>query len=227
MCDALYYATAWHILSGPSSGFSVVDVFGRGFEEDMSCWFDDIATQAIFMAEDHIQCQTSPIFVKESEHAKVTTFAVTKSQTPPESRHDTLNFTYYSHPPRLSLRPTHGVTTGGTEVRIASTMLAGVLQTLERLGVHLEPMCKFGGIAVLAAIEQEELVCTSPQVENKSNSTEAVQVSVSLSGKDFVSTQKRFHYYLPPLVHSVYPEIVPVGEHTELVIRLLSKHKQE
>ena len=56
-------------------------------------------------------------------------------------------------------------------------------------------------------------------MENKSNSTEAVQVSVSLSGKDFVSAQQHFQYYLPPMVHSVYPEIVPVGEQTELVIR--------
>ena len=200
---------------GPAFGNSKVDIYGAGFQANATCWFGSVATRAKFVSNDHIQCLSSPVFIKESERVALSNISVTH-------RHDeldnSLNYTFYSHPSKLDIEPTHGVNTGGTKVKIGNAMLADVLRKLHALDVQVKPMCQFDTISVSATVEFEKLVYTSPPMETKSNSIKAVRVSASLNGEDFVFTQQYFHYFYPPSIHSIIPEMIWIEDATELVI---------
>ena len=54
---------------GPAFGSSSVDVYGIGFQENMSatCWFGNVGTRATYVSGSHVQCLSSPVFIKESK----------------------------------------------------------------------------------------------------------------------------------------------------------------
>ena len=125
--------------------------------------------------------------------------------------------------------PTHyGVSGGGTEVKIGSSQLSQVIDRIKSLGIDsLDPTCRFDTTIFPASgvdYEGGYIICTSPPIKtaNLLNvTTNAVQVSVSLNNQDYISTSEQYHYYHPPSIYSVMPDIVWVDEEaTELVIRI-------
>jgi len=211
---------------GPAYGGTIVDVYGLGFQEhaSYSCWFGKVSSRAEYRSDGHIQCITPTSFVKDSEQVAVVGF--TLSTLTPHPLDSSLNLTFYSQPTRLEIYPTHGVSSGNTEIKIGSPELSQVLGKLQSSGTPLDPTCRFDTTVVPASIVDYEggyIVCTSPPIEaaNQLNiTTQSVQVSVSLNGQDYISTSEHYHYYQPISIHSVTPDIVWIEEEaTELVIR--------
>jgi len=224
--DDMIVVTKLYPLIGPSFGGTVVDVYGLGFQEDArySCWFGNkVSSRAEYISDGHIQCTTPTSFVKESEQV-VVDVSVTLSSLTPHPLDSSLNFTFYSQPTRLEIYPAHGVSGGGTEVKVSSLQLSRVLSKLQSLGTSLDPTCQFDATIVPALIDKGGyIICTSPPIEtvNLLNvTTHAVQVSVSINDQDYISTSEQYHYYHPPSINSVNPDIVWVEEEaTELIIR--------
>jgi len=116
----------------------------------------------------------------------------------------------------------HGVSGGGTKVKIGQ--LAPLLSKLQSSDIPLDPTCRFDTTVVPASIyEGGYIICTSPPIEAtnlQNGTTQSVQASVSINGQDYISTYEHYHYYHPPSIHSVSPDIVWVGEEAaELIIR--------
>ncbi|KAL7555309.1 hypothetical protein ACHAWF_019001 [Thalassiosira exigua] len=200
---------------------SMVDIYGSGFKErsSLTCWFGSVATPATILSDDHIQCFSNAVLIRESERVAQASLTVTegRSLAPLSSR--TLNITYYSHP-KLDMHPAHGVSTGGTQVRFSSASLADVIRKLTDFDVQVEPMCQFGSVAVPATIENEKVIsCISPSMELGTNSSKTTQVSMSLNqGVDFVFSHD-FHFYPPVTIDAVLPNVVWVDVPQEIVIR--------
>ena len=205
---------------GPAFGSSAVDVYGTGFQEhaNLTCWFGKVGTQATFISANHVQCLSTPVYIKESERVAHSYVSVThEASLPPVSGR---SFIFYSHPSTLHVHPTHGVTTGGTQIKLENILLADITRELHELDAKITPLCRFDTTSVPATVELEALVCISPPIETQhANATKAVRLSVSLNGKDFIFTQRYFHYFDPPSVHTILPEIIWIDEPTTLVIQ--------
>lgn len=128
---------------GPSFGNTRVDIYGSGFRENTTIWcywFANVSTSAVYLSDNHIQCSSSPMFVKESEKAVLMNISV--SQEPrgsiidPYRSEQPAECIYYANPSNLNIQPVYGANLGGTLVKVSGTELADVLAKLDDLDIR-------------------------------------------------------------------------------------------
>ena len=113
-----------------------------------------------------------------------------------------LQFQYEEVSRVVSLNPSGGYLSGGTEVELAVEHLTRT-DTLS---------CKFGDVGIVPAlyIARHILKCVSPIAFN----AQFVAVEVSSNGVDYTSDMVQFHYQRQAIVTTVEPSIGPISGYT-------------
>ena len=185
---------------GTILGGTHVVVSGVNFRNlfDLQCRFENEAVPARFINNGSISCRTPPqktprvihrIKVESKDGSLLTYFS-------------SANFEFTPHPSVHAVIPTIGSSKGGTLVRI----IGDRFPTSAILSLY----CRFGTSPPILSeyISAQELRCRSPSAIDAAIVGASVHVSISVNGRDFVSSPEVTFLYIPPLrIMSVSPTL--------------------
>ena len=191
---------------GLTAGGTLVKLDGTHFSRRSSsllvlaCRFNTSFVEAIYVSESEIHCVTPP------SPAGMVTLSVTNDHHEYSSTHLAFEFfDMHLH----AVRPAHGPTGGGTEVRI----LGERFDIPEEIGLW----CVMNDFILLSAVQlsSSEVVCTVPASQFQSR--HVVTLSLQLHGA--TSPHSLTYTYQPdPVIHEIHPVIGPVSGGTAVTI---------
>ncbi|CAM9095296.1 unnamed protein product [Chrysoparadoxa australica] len=186
---------------GSVSGGMKVSIYGYGFLDnaELSCSFGAAGTVAgVYVSESEITCVTPA-----AEGAGAVIVGVSMNRASLAS--GVAKFSYIGDASVLSITPTSGPMSGGTDVLVEGANFVDS----DNLS------CSFGGlIAAGRWISEHAIRCSSPSV----SSAQTVDLLVTLNGVEFAPASASFSYYENPVVQSMEPASGPSTGGTPLTI---------
>ncbi len=173
---------------GPVVGGTWVSLIGSGMVngDSLRCRFGEVTpVPGLWISSTEIQCIAPPQIDRGVMNVSLSLNGV-------DYQSSVMEFSYYDPPVMLSVRPTFGVSLGGTLVTVIGS---GFLPTQDTF-------CRFGAIYVAASfLTEDEISCFSPPGITGSSH----KLSLSMNGVDFPPGSIEFHYIAPIDVISVHP----------------------
>jgi len=190
--------TAVSPATGPTSGGTLVTIFGSSFTGATSVSFGGIGATPTVISDSHITA-ISPAHVA----GLVDVLVVTPGGTSAATASDHFTFGSSSAPVVTGISPAGGPVLGGTAVTIYGSGFTGAT------------MVSFGGVAVVPTVlSDSSVMATSP-----SHAAGTVDVTVTTSlGTSFTSTADQFTYGSGPTVTLVSPSSGPTSGGTTVTI---------
>ncbi|KAG3167670.1 hypothetical protein C6341_g11639 [Phytophthora cactorum] len=186
--------------SGWIRGGTAVAVHGfrMAFSHTIECVFGNISVYAAFVSNQELEC-ISPQFTKPGRN----NFTI-RSEGDEWEVVTPLWFDVFSLPSILSMEPSYGDVSGGTNVVVNGNFLSTLVQANAAL------FCSFGetGFAPARFISDNEMECTSPPAEDITS----VEMGLFFGARDVLLLPYTFHYTEEPEFVSLSPAIV--SEHT-------------
>lgn len=181
--------------SGPQTGFSSVIIQTSGHDVTLNyvCRFGALSMTATVLDFSHLSCQSPPMLYF-SGPVDVIVAASNGSLIS-----SSLSYYYYSTPSITSISPRQGSQAGGTLVSLT-------LSSVPNIPVFFQ--CMFGDVPAPSSffLSANLAQCVSP-----AHIQGAVQISITLNGKDFEGSGAAF-LFLPPIVfYDVTPSFVYVN----------------
>jgi len=195
---------------GPDTGGTVVHIRGQNMDpthdlvmknfNDTFCRFGNLSlTNAKVISSTEMICESPPSYEERFVPVEITL-------NNREWTRDGVLF-YYYHPPFIyGINPRIGPVSGNTVVHITGS-------NFENTGFV---MCKFGAIFVKGQyINENELRCTSPPVENPGY----VNLYVAIRPDEFSSgLNTRYLYYDTPIIDRIEPMCGPESGYTQITV---------
>ena len=183
---------------GPIVGGTVVTIYGENFRLDstLMCRFGVENARASYINSTTVRC-TTPV-----SREKFGIVDVTVTNNLVDYSVTSLQFQYERTSKVISISPSGGFLSGGTEVEL----------TVESLARTNTLSCKFGNVGVVPAqyIARHILKCISPP----SLKAAQVPVEVSSNGVDYTADLVQFHYQRKAIVTAIAPTLGPISGYT-------------
>lgn len=200
-------------LQGPASGGTVVDLTGHNFSfsDSALCRIGSQNVPATFASSQSLRCVTP--------RSPSGSYPVSIAMDGEHFENSGFSFHYLEEMTVISLTPSFGWTTGGTNVTVRITGLQDYAQDamfLCQFGFHREA-------AIKVNVTDGSLVCSSParaqalQVEVDGDLRKTAVSVVDSSGVASATSTEMFYFVAPVTVTSVVPDRGPPGTHVNVL----------
>lgn len=177
-----------------------VKVRGLTYTSSLTCFFEGAKVAAVYLNSSFVSCMSPQMKDSRKVIIQLSLDGIESVAWSPQA------YAYYTRPNVLDMHPSIGLVQGGNNVTL----------TLDNLEFpDMIPSCAFGKVVSPAVyVGSSQLLCVAPSVLFPT----AIEVSISLNGKDVIHTGKTYKYQANPRIQSVSPFEFPASAKTKVDI---------